>query len=186
MAKFTVYVLGLAGGFFYVGRTTRGLAERLQEHYSGGASVWTDLHPPNNLIESFETDDTTQEDATVKRFMARYGIDMVRGGSYSAERLFDYQMRTLRAEINTMTGACFICSSPRHFASSCPNKKHCDRCGRSSHSIETCYAVRHLNGTRLAVNMPETQLPVFSRFFPTSEFDGIEGVDFFCDDDDDE
>ena len=51
------------------------------------------------MVETIETDDFSDVDKTVKRYMVKYGIDNVRGGTYSAAVLPDYMMKTLTEEM---------------------------------------------------------------------------------------
>lgn len=85
-----VYVLQLRGGKFYVG-ASRELDERMCEHFAGDGSLWTARHPPvavhrvypacqmpNNgqTLLDFERERTVD-------FMARHGVENVRGGPWA-------------------------------------------------------------------------------------------------------
>lgn len=51
--------------------------------------------------------------------MEMYGIDNVRGGSYTKIKLDDYQLRALELELRTAKDLCFRCGKPGHFALEC-------------------------------------------------------------------
>jgi hypothetical protein len=59
--------------------------------------------------------------------MAKYGIDNVRGGSYTSIKLDDLEKEVLNREI---WGA----------------QNKCSRCGRSGHFVKDCYANSDING----------------------------------------
>ena len=67
------------------------------------------------------------EDKYVKEYMAKYGIENVRGGTYSNIVLDDNSILVLEKEI-------------RH------SKNLCTRCGRNTHFIKHCYANTDSNG----------------------------------------
>jgi predicted GIY-YIG superfamily endonuclease len=46
-----VYVLKLEHNKFYVGWSERGYQERVQEHFDGIGSAWTQEHPPIMLMQ---------------------------------------------------------------------------------------------------------------------------------------
>ena len=79
----TVYVLKLQDECWYVGFTTD-LHQRLLQHSAraGNGSKWTELHP---VIELYETisGGFKEERLMALEYIKRFGIDCVRGGSWS-------------------------------------------------------------------------------------------------------
>jgi len=81
--RYTIYVLKLTGGKWYIGRTTKPLKERLEEHVTGRlAAVWSRKHEPVRLVESMRSGSGVTELSVTKEYMAYHGIDNVRGSCY--------------------------------------------------------------------------------------------------------
>jgi len=93
-----VYVLELKGGFYYIGKFS------ISEIKAGCGSSWTVDHPPVSVVEKIyrdaEYDDAFDEDEIVYKYMEKYGIDKVRGGSYSSAVLSDYSIKILNEKLN--------------------------------------------------------------------------------------
>ena len=137
MSPLRVYVLRLAGGKWYVGRTNKNVDERFEEHLRGDGCGWTKKYPPESLSEIKNNADDFDEDKVVKKYMAEYGIDNVRGGSYVTERLGIHQIKFIRREIWMAQGRCLRCGREGHFARKCwaatdvdgkPLKMKCWKC----------------------------------------------------------
>jgi len=62
-------------------------------------------HGPNEIIETLWNVDEFDIDKTVKKYMAKYGIDNVRGGSYQQEKLTDIQETVLKQELEYVTAS---------------------------------------------------------------------------------
>jgi hypothetical protein len=120
-SKVTIYVLQLSENKWYVGRTTN-LKRRLNEHWKHKGSDWTRRYSPKAVL-TYPNCDIFDEDKYTKMFMAKYGIDNVRGGSYSNFHLTQQQKENIIQEIRNATNSCFHCGSPNHFAIDCPSRK---------------------------------------------------------------
>jgi len=129
MATTNIYVLRLQGGKYYVGKSDN-VAKRYQQHLAGSGSAWTKLHRPVSLVKTIENVSPFQEDAITKEYMAKYGTDNVRGGSYVQVDLDDFQKETLNRE---KWGA----------------KDLCKQCGRSGHFVKDCYATKDVSGNAI-------------------------------------
>jgi len=114
----TIYVLRLQGGNYYIGRT-RDSDARIQAHFEGKGSYWTKKYPPVKVIERVEKCDEFDEDKYVKKYMAKHGIDRVRGGSYSQITLDRSVKKYLQKEIWGAQDKCFRCGGD-HFDKECP------------------------------------------------------------------
>jgi predicted GIY-YIG superfamily endonuclease len=113
-----IYILQLAGGRYYVGKTNN-IARRYQEHLNGKGSAWTRRWPPTTLVKTIDATSAFDEDKTVKEYMAKYGIDKVRGGSYVSETLDAAQHDLLTKEIRGAEGRCTQCGGAGHFVAAC-------------------------------------------------------------------
>jgi hypothetical protein len=144
-----IYILKLCKNKYYVGRT-KNVEKRFEEHKDGTGSVWTKKYKPELVEDSF-VGDRFDEDKHVKICMEKYGIENVRGGSYSCIKLSVSQIKLLANEIKGAENLCFKCGSVNHFAESCGKKpkvkRKCGRCGRIGHNRRKCYAKTHFDGT---------------------------------------
>ena len=160
----TLYVLKLQKGKYYVGSTSN-LHKRFQDHCSGNGAAWTKKYPPIK-IEDQRTGSKFLEDGLVYECMSRYGIQNVRGGTYSSIKLSKESVAAIKRQFDHRDDKCFNCGEAGHFIRSCPrmrslnpyqrskpvNKKQrlvCERCGRDSHTQEDCFASRHISGELL-------------------------------------
>lgn len=82
------------------------------------------------MVELVRSESPFDEDNMTKTYMAKYGLDKVRGGSYVEMDLSQAQEDVLTQEIR---GA----------------KNQCKRCGRAGHFIKNCYAKTAANGQSL-------------------------------------
>lgn len=166
-----IYVLRLERGKWYVGKT-KNIEKRLLSHFGGSGSRWTSMYEPLDVVEVLNAD-KFDEDKVVKKYMARHGMENVRGDSYCLPTLKQWQKAALSNELLSSSGACFECGKQGHFASRCPRKGGsaylqnarasrghqkdaavCDRCGRVGHYINTCYAKTDLRGNTLYRDSP--------------------------------
>jgi hypothetical protein len=60
-------------------------------------------YKPICIIKRYDNHDALDIDKYVKLFMLDYGVDYVRGGSYSEEILSDSQLNTLLREFDTVS-----------------------------------------------------------------------------------
>jgi predicted GIY-YIG superfamily endonuclease len=116
---FNIYVLKLVQDKYYIGKTYKDITQRFTQHSKGQGAEWTKLYKPIRMIEFFQTADKFQEDVSTKKYMERYGIENVRGGSYTKINLDDYQLKALENEFRTANNLCFKCGKPGHFVSEC-------------------------------------------------------------------
>lgn len=150
-----IYVLKLIKNKFYVGKTDNPKF-RMQQHFNNSGSEWTKAYKPIEQVELFEGDHF-DEDKTVLKYMQKYGLNNVRGGSYSTMYLQSYQKKSLIDKLNTVSNACYNCGSLTHFVKDCDESEdsdefetdesedseddiYCYRCGRKGHISTNCYA----------------------------------------------
>lgn len=129
MSNTTIYILRLEGGHYYIGKS-QNVIKRYQEHLNGSGSAWTRKYAPISLERTIEGASIFDEDKITKEYMAKYGIDKVRGGSYVQIELSPFHIDALNMEIR---GA----------------KNLCTQCGRSGHFIKNCYAKTDVYGNKI-------------------------------------
>ena len=78
-----IYILLCEKGRYYVGKTGRPLQDRVDEHFAHNGSEWTRKYRPIRVIKQILNADEFDEDKYTKIYMIKYGIDKVRGGTYS-------------------------------------------------------------------------------------------------------
>ncbi len=107
---------------YYVGCSSD-VIRRYKQHQKGQGSSWTQLYPPVDLQSLHEVAPGRlpgfEEDAQVKSLMLIYGIDRVRGGSYSNVELTEAQLAELKQALRHAKSACYRCGRTSHFASEC-------------------------------------------------------------------
>ena len=78
-----IYVLLCEGNHYYIGKTERKIEKRIEEHFRTNGSYWTKKYKPLKVVETIQSDDKMDEDKYTKKYMLMYGIEKVRGGSYT-------------------------------------------------------------------------------------------------------
>ncbi|KAG5183042.1 hypothetical protein JKP88DRAFT_131761, partial [Tribonema minus] len=123
-----IYVLGLRHGKYYVGRTPR-LPDRLREHYEGKGAAWTKHYPMERLLSikyasqcGGAVNGAVEEKETME-WMARYGVDNVRGGTYAQLQYEPEAMKAICKQVWGSADLCLECGSGEHFATSCPSRR---------------------------------------------------------------
>lgn len=148
---YILYILSLRNNKYYVGITTN-LENRLEAHRRLEGSTWTKLHKVNSLvgykhITSNQFDAKLIEDTIVKKMMMIYGIDNVRGGTYSHCILNSVEIDTINKELLHAKNKCFKCGGIDHYSSQCYKRQlSCKRCGRKNHKTSDCYATTDIDG----------------------------------------
>jgi hypothetical protein len=157
----TVYILKCLDNKYYIGKTNRPVSERVNEHACGNGCDWTRFFPPISIDKIIHNVDEFDEDKYTKMYMKKYGIENVRGGSYTSIQLQHYKILALEDELSTAHNRCYQCHKSGHFAKNCDElyylpediprdfSKFCQRCGRVGHNITTCFANTHFNGEYL-------------------------------------
>lgn len=116
----TIYILQCQHGKYYVGRTTNS-KKRIQEHFDGKGSFWTRLHPPEDVCDIISSCTKYDEDKYVIMYMDKYGVENVRGGSWSKCVLDSIQIEMANRMINSTNDKCGSCKGD-HFIKDCDKK----------------------------------------------------------------
>lgn len=66
--------------------------------------AFTDKYHRLSIHEIFPSSDPLDEDIITKKYMMKFGIDKVRGGSYSSDDLEDWQIKSLNSEFDRIKG----------------------------------------------------------------------------------
>lgn len=122
MSNIIIYILELHDNKYYVGRT-KNINFRLEEHFNNSGSAWTMKHKPVKPIEIINNCDIYDEDKYTIKMMAQYGIENVRGGSFTKLVLSNEEKYIINKMINNANDKCFICYGNDHFVSYCPYTK---------------------------------------------------------------
>ena len=118
MSTTNIYILRLEGGRYYVGKSDN-VMKRYQQHLNGSGSAWTRKYKPISLVKIIENASPFEEDKLTKEYMAKYGIDKVRGGSYVELELSEFHIEALKMEIWAAKDNCIQCGRPGHFVKDC-------------------------------------------------------------------
>ena len=132
-----IYIIKLEKSKYYIGKT-RNIEKRWEEHLTGNGSGWTKKYMPTSLITTIKSTSQFDEDKYVKEYMAKYGIDNVRGGTYSNIVLDANSIAVLEKEI-------------------WHSKNLCTRCGRDSHYIKECYAKTDVDGVIINIDTEDAK-----------------------------
>jgi len=131
----SLYVLKLEKGKWYVGKSVD-IKKRYQQHLGGSGSAWTKKYSPVSLVESRPINSLHDENNLTKDYMKKYGVQNVRGGSYSQIDLDDSTIAVLNNEFIGNDNKCLKCGLEGHFANRCKTKveeepvwecEYCDR-----------------------------------------------------------
>jgi predicted GIY-YIG superfamily endonuclease len=163
MACLIIYALQLEQGKYYIGKTHRseGSELRFQEHLSGRGSEWTKFYKPISIIESYEHHSTFEEDVLTKKYMMKYGIENVRGGSYTKIDLEEWQVKSLEHEFKSVNDKCFKCGKSGHFAKDCGKGKYLEYLSKFETEEKIEEEIKNLDNIRNKVS----QLKVWIEHF---------------------
>jgi len=113
-----IYILELENNKYYIGKTTNPNF-RLEQHFNNSGAQWTKKYKPINVLELLLNCDDYDEDKYTIKYMEKYGINNVRGGSFCEIKLNDNNISTLNQIINSVTDKCYICGNKGHYTNEC-------------------------------------------------------------------
>ena len=132
-----VYILKCNQGKYYVGKTNNA-TYRINNHFDGGGSSWTKKYSPISVDKIYKNCSNFDEDKYTKEYMSKYGIENVRGGSYTSIKLDDVTISQIEKEITSSNDKCFRCGRAGHFASQCYARTHVNDSHSSKSDYEWC------------------------------------------------
>jgi cellular nucleic acid-binding protein len=114
-----IYVLQLEKGKYYIGKTNNPQF-RLENHFQSNGSAWTKKYKPIRIVELLPNCDDYDEDKYTQKYMDKYGVENVRGGSFVSLELDESTIDHLTKKSNGTNNKCFKCGKGGHFANKCP------------------------------------------------------------------
>jgi len=117
-----IYILRLEEGKYYVGKTQRPKI-RISDHFKCNGCAWTQEYKPVKIINIIPNCDNYDEDKYTLQYMQRYGIDNVRGGSFTKYILEYSQIKIINTMLKSNNDMCFKCGKKGHFADTCLHSK---------------------------------------------------------------
>jgi hypothetical protein len=181
-----IYILELENKKYYVGKTTNP-DFRLKKHFNSSGSQWTKKYKPKKVLKLLSNCDNFDEDKYTLKFMEKYGINNVRGGSFCELKLDKDNLQTIKKMITGSTDKCYICGENGHFARDCYQDEDnilenllidndlCFRCYRKGHYASDCYAKTTITGDEIEDSSDE-EIEVFCCSYCDKEFDTLKGA----------
>ena len=142
-----IYVLKQQNNKYYVGKTSSPKF-RLDTHFKTGGCAWTKKYKPTQIIGLFPDCDTFDEDKYTIKYMKKYGIENVRGGSFCQVSLDRETKKCVERMICSANDGCHFCGEQGHFIRNCPknkfkkrNKEFKPRCNVVFYSIHLTFFI---------------------------------------------
>jgi hypothetical protein len=100
-------------------------------------------YKPIEPLELIPNCDDYDEDKYTRKYMDKYGIDNVRGGSFVSIKLDKNTIQHLTQMSNGTNDKCFICSNAGHFAKDCKETDDydawfCEKCNKEFINEKQC------------------------------------------------
>ena len=118
-----IYILELNNKKYYVGKTNDPKF-RINTHFKSNGCSWTKNNKPIQMTALYPDCDDFDEDKYTLKYMKKYGIENVRGGSFCKIKLTEQNKNTIKHMISGASDNCYKCGKSGHFASNCNNKKN--------------------------------------------------------------
>lgn len=120
-----IYVLELIDNKYYVAKSEYA-SLRIDIYFGNDDSkkpIWTRKYKPISIVEIITDGDDNDEDRYVLKYMKKYGIENVRGGTFSQVVLPASSLMLIDKMMSKLTDQCDKCNSTEHFASQCDQEQ---------------------------------------------------------------
>ena len=119
-----IYILKCINDKYYIGKTNDCVKYRFKKHKKGRGAIWTKKYIPVEILKVYNNCDNFDEDKYTKIYMDKYGIDNVRGGSYTKLKLNNNTIEFLQKELLSIHDKCYGCGEKGHFIRDCIKYKN--------------------------------------------------------------
>ena len=113
-----IYILELSNNKYYIGRS-KNPKSRITKHYNREGSAWTKIHKPILTIDVFKEKSKFDEDFVTLQYMEKYGIQKVRGGTFSQVKLKKEEIYFINKMLNSKSNRCYKCGGTNHYINEC-------------------------------------------------------------------
>lgn len=129
----SVYILELEQNKWYIGSSIN-YKSRVDSHFSGNGSEYTKLYKPIKLHKVYSNSDEIDEDNYTLKYMSQYGIDNVRGGTFTQIFLDNHHKKVIQEMIFSRENKCYKCGSKDHKVNECGKENE-----KKSKKEDICY-----------------------------------------------
>ena len=112
------YVISSKEGQLYVG-VSNDIEARVLQHIEGKGAEWTKDWKQVELVDIFDLVDGHTENNKTLDYMAKYGINNIRGGNYTSVVLSASDRYQITKHIRGAGNLCYKCGEKGHFAKEC-------------------------------------------------------------------
>lgn len=120
-----IYILECEDKKYYIGKTNNEI-DRIESHFSNRGSYWTKKYKPIQVLKKYNNCDNYDEDKYTIKMMSKYGIENVRGGSFTSVILSENEINILNKMIRGNKDVCYNCGKDSHFIMNCNQPKFSD------------------------------------------------------------
>lgn len=106
---------------YYIGKT-EALEFDIRQHRNGGFALWSMIYKYKSHEVLVYNPDEFDEDKYTLKYMNKYGIENVRGGSFITYELTRDEISVIKQMIEHARNECSKCGSKTHFVKRCPYK----------------------------------------------------------------
>ena len=116
----SIFILKCADNCYYIGKTHGSYFIEIDNHFQGRGCEWTRIHKPIRLEILRHFCDESDDDFYTRLYVTKYGLDKVRGGSYSQTHLTEQQIYEMNHYPIDTHITCLKCFTKGHKGHLCP------------------------------------------------------------------